>query len=205
MAKLGRLRRVKIQEFELIGDVLMGGFVSFYVMGSFLSREEGEVLEAMYRRRFRCKFGVPVSKFLPPHLALHFLKRSMPVRITFERSERDAHRVMVSSAGKCETCAHRQVVSSAGRVRKLSFLGHLGPKPACSPPKGGAGACGFRPTRPESITLCAGSPGRPLRRVLLCAARAGGRGWGGVCVCVCARFDSFHTLPQLHGGVHVFT
>ena len=42
MAKLGRLRRAKMGEFELIGDVLMGGLVSFYSVGSYITRDEAE-------------------------------------------------------------------------------------------------------------------------------------------------------------------
>ena len=59
MAKLGGLRRANIDEFELIGDVLMRGLVAFYVMGSYITRDEAEELEKMYRVRFRQRFGVP--------------------------------------------------------------------------------------------------------------------------------------------------
>jgi len=59
MAKLSRLRRVTMHEFEMIGDVLMRGLVAFYVMGSYITRDEAEELEKMYRRRFRQRFGVP--------------------------------------------------------------------------------------------------------------------------------------------------
>ena len=59
MAKLGRLRRAKMGEFELIGDVLMGGLVSFYSVGSYITRDEAEELEKVYRRRHREKFGIP--------------------------------------------------------------------------------------------------------------------------------------------------
>ena len=42
MAKLSRLRRVNIDDFELIGDVLMSGLVAFYACGSYFTREQGD-------------------------------------------------------------------------------------------------------------------------------------------------------------------
>ena len=59
MHRLGGLARIGLRQYETMAEVLMGGLLNFYMQDNWITREQADELEIIYRKGCSSRFHIP--------------------------------------------------------------------------------------------------------------------------------------------------